>query len=385
MFRSAGFKRRIKRSTMERATGQAGKAAKGSLRMTREAKIGLLTGLGVIVLIGVLLSEYLGGPAGVGPGGTMTASSSRMAPLPIAQAYRDQQLKPIGVPGMARPAESTEVAVTPPAEPVQVASAAPSTQVVPAAPLMNQFGALPRAMASDSPAASQPEADATPMPTTPVVSPAITPIKDGHVLAYASGSNNLPAGVPSFQLQESQPVSLNSASAATGSPTAKSAVSSQDYVIASGDTLRKIAKKFYNSSKPEDVQKIVSANPATLKSATTMLVVGKKLTIPSAPPVPAQVATALRPSDDGATAQPKTATALVIRTPGASRTTADPHKLSSKPDAAKSYVVQSGDTPEKIARKFGGSLDFARQLMAVNKIKDASKLQIGMKLTLPAK
>ena len=29
--------------------------------MTREAKIGMLTGLGVIVLIGVLLSEYLGG------------------------------------------------------------------------------------------------------------------------------------------------------------------------------------------------------------------------------------------------------------------------------------------------------------------------------------
>ena len=38
--------------------------------MTREAKIGLLTGLAVIVLIGILLSEYLGGPAaGAGPGG----------------------------------------------------------------------------------------------------------------------------------------------------------------------------------------------------------------------------------------------------------------------------------------------------------------------------
>ena len=34
--------------------------------MTREAKIGMLTGLGVIVLIGVLLSNYLGERMGCG-------------------------------------------------------------------------------------------------------------------------------------------------------------------------------------------------------------------------------------------------------------------------------------------------------------------------------
>ena len=53
--------------------------------MTREAKIGLLTGLGVIVLIGVLLSEYLGGPTAGAPG-----ASNRMAPLPVSAAYRER-------------------------------------------------------------------------------------------------------------------------------------------------------------------------------------------------------------------------------------------------------------------------------------------------------
>ena len=46
--------------------------------MTREAKIGMLTGLGVIVLIGVLLSEYLGG----GSHTTGMTATGRMAALP---------------------------------------------------------------------------------------------------------------------------------------------------------------------------------------------------------------------------------------------------------------------------------------------------------------
>jgi nucleoid-associated protein YgaU len=361
-------------------------AAKGSLRMTREAKIGLLTGLGVIVLIGVLLSEYLGGP-----GGATSASTNRMASLPIAQSYRDQQLKPIGVPGMAARAESTEVAVAPALDPVAAAPAAPSIQVIPAAPLMNQIGALPRAMASDAPATSA-EVDATPLPNAPVVAPAITPINDGPVLAHVTGANNLPSGVPMFQLQDTQPVSLSSGSATTNSPNAAKAaatpVAGQEYVIASGDTLTKIAKKFYNSSKPDDCQRIVAANSSYLKSTSTMLMVGKKLTIPN---VPGTVAASLRPGDDGA-AQVKSATGIVIRTPGSKADSthgqsSEARKLSSKSEkeSTSHYVVQSGDTPEKIARKFGGSLDYARQLMAVNKIKDASKLQIGMKLKLPAK
>ena len=67
--------------------------------MTREAKIGMLTGLGVIVLIGVLLSEYLG-ERNTGP--TVAAGATgNMAPLPFGAGYRDQIITPVGVPAIA--------------------------------------------------------------------------------------------------------------------------------------------------------------------------------------------------------------------------------------------------------------------------------------------
>jgi len=49
---------------------------------------------------------------------------------------------------------------------------------------------------------------------------------------------------------------------------------------------------------------------------------------------------------------------------------------------SESYVVQSGDTPETIARKFGVK---TADLLAVNKITDPKKLKIGQKLAIPAK
>ena len=63
--------------------------------MTREAKIGMLTGLGVIILIGVLLSNYLGN------GNGMLAGTTRMAPLPAGASYREQVMHPMGVPAAA--------------------------------------------------------------------------------------------------------------------------------------------------------------------------------------------------------------------------------------------------------------------------------------------
>ena len=81
--------------------------------MTREAKIGMLTGLGVIVLIGVLLSNYLGADGrGMSPTG-------RMAEVPLGAAYRQEVTEPVGVPGVARQESGTSV-------PVVVAAAIPA-------------------------------------------------------------------------------------------------------------------------------------------------------------------------------------------------------------------------------------------------------------------
>src|SRR3954470_10366383 len=79
--------------------------------MTREAKIGMLTGLGVIVLIGVLLSEYLGDAAGgVGGPGTGAVATGRMAPLPVGTAYRHEVMQPVAVPAMARGSDNSPLA-----------------------------------------------------------------------------------------------------------------------------------------------------------------------------------------------------------------------------------------------------------------------------------
>jgi nucleoid-associated protein YgaU len=380
--------------------------------MTREAKIGLLTGLGVIVLIGILLSEYLGP---VGTPGTTTATN-RMAPLPIAQTYRENVMQPIGVPGMAARSESTQVAAAPAMGPDGAAGTPP---------LMSQIGSLPRAFAADpasSPAApvtpaaplnpapsapSQVASDSgpTPMPTQPVVAAPVTPIKDGEiappVLAHAGSPNNLPSGVPMFQIEDSHPVSTTGSPSIAGPAKPEQApITGQEYTIVSGDTLNKIARKFYGSAKPEDAQRIVTANPSSLKTTMSMLVVGKKLIIPD---VAKTVDPSLRPgSGTEVAALVPVKPTIVIRSPGTKPETADAkpveaRKLSLKPETAAKkdagkekesgshYVVLSGDTPERIARKFSSSPEYAKQLMAVNKIKDPRGLQVGMKLKLPAK
>lgn len=48
---------------------------------------------------------------------------------------------------------------------------------------------------------------------------------------------------------------------------------------------------------------------------------------------------------------------------------------------SRSYVVQKGDTPVKIAKKFHVPYD---ELLAANHIDDPHKLKIGQKLTIPA-
>lgn len=55
---------------------------------------------------------------------------------------------------------------------------------------------------------------------------------------------------------------------------------------------------------------------------------------------------------------------------------------SPKAESKKTYVVEKGDTPVKIARKFKVPFD---DLLAVNKIDDPHKLRVGQKLIIPVK
>jgi LysM repeat protein len=338
--------------------------------MTREAKIGLLTGLGVIVLIGVLLSEYLGGPA---PG--TAAGQNRMAALPIGSSYREKVMQPVGVPSMVRGEGGTNA----PAD-------GPTNGTV-----MNQVAGLPTAYAADS--STPTTGDVRSNAGEVAIASPVTPIADGQVRALAAnGPTDRP---PTIELNDLQTISI----APTGQPVAAKTVQGEQYVIVAGDSLSKIAKKFYRSSKVEDQQRIVAANPGMLKNTGTILIAGKKLLIPGVPSALAAV-----PAPDRKADAKTDGRSVVIRSPGqvgraAGNTSSDARRLASAADFARKdvvktagtknsgvYVVQDGDTLERIARKVSPShaVEVAKQIAMLNKIKDPRGLQVGQRLRLPA-
>ncbi|MCL2648279.1 MAG: LysM peptidoglycan-binding domain-containing protein [Phycisphaerales bacterium] len=298
--------------------------------MTREAKIGMLTGLAVIVLIGMLLATYLdqhnapsafGG--GTGGGGGATAS------LGVGQNYRDRITRPNGVPVSAAERVRQPNFVVP-------AYVASGQDDVPA-----MRGGPPEAVKLETPV--------SPVSVGPVTMRAETPAGRGPVFKMPD-SANLDTGPVGQPLQ----------------PTA----TSKEYTIVAGDTLTKIVMKFYKSEKSEFVRKIVAANPTTLKDANTTLLVGKKLTIPDVKPTPAPVVA--DGADRGGRVALKPPTTEVAK----KETT---------------YMVKAGDTLGSIAAKYVGTGDrseaakMVKKIVALNKIQDPEHLLAGTKLKLPAK
>ena len=292
--------------------------------MTREAKIGMLTGLGVILLIGVLLSNYLGTGSGPGP-------AARMASLPIGGGYRQQMMQPVVAPGMlpVAPSNGSGAAVT--------------------FAMDNETGSamVPTAYASNT-------AESVPA-SGPTMSRAVTPIAAGPAPVGEPAAGSL----PTIALVDVHVPAATLAGADAVPKAVKAATANTTYLIASGDTLMKIARKFYGSeATTSDVQRIVAANPSALKDANTMLVIGKKLVIANVPV--ASVPNASKRTQPEIASKPDAP--AMISLPGSPDAKAKgmlgatPTALNAKKESApKTYVVQAGDTLEKIARKFAPS------------------------------
>jgi lysozyme len=122
------------------------------------------------------------------------------------------------------------------------------------------------------------------------------------------------------------------------------------YAVKQGDTLTSIAK-----SAGVSVAEMETAN--SLKPAS-MLHVGQPLILPAKG--------AARPSME------------MVKLDTAPKKSEDPAPLT----AARTYTVKGGDRLLFIAKRFGVSPD---ELIAVNKIKDPAKLQIGQTLKIPTK
>lgn len=349
--------------------------------MTRETKIGLLTGLGVIILIGVLLSQYLGGPE----------TAPRVANLSsLGDTYRQRQLQPVAVDPAVKPAEGTLLA--------GVDSGTAGTAVDPLiARLPTREGALGAAPA-DNPMVASPT-------LPPLIAEPVSPQPAGPLVTGPAAGN---AGLPPVQLGQVAagngleraiyvPADPSNPGAATPGPVAGpvgNVPTGTFYTVAKGDTLTAIAKRFYKSATKANFDRIVAANPAQLKDTRTQLVVGKKLLIPDAPR-PVASAPQMPPTQVGPpTAPPRTDT-LVLRpdngTPVAPQPTVAGNTPVAKPPvpskpAAATYTVQAGDTLGKIARKFLGSssTQAVKRIMKANRLPD-DYLEVGMTLKIPAK
>ncbi len=224
--------------------------------MTRETKIGLLTGLGVIVLIGVLLSEYLGG-------GARPTVEEQAAMADKGASYRAAAVTPVGVPtvdargipapGMEGGGETNYTVIAGQERPAPTNDR--SSGPVVGQPVVPQpMARMPDAVAAGRGSPGGPTTDLTdPVTGRPLESAvyvAVDPSREGTPALRTA------AGLPSGEM----------------------------YAIVPGDNLTKIARKFYKSAGKADIQRIIAANPSLLKDEKTPLIVGKKLLLPGAAP-----------------------------------------------------------------------------------------------------
>jgi len=168
------------------------------------------------------------------------------------------------------------------------------------------------------------------------------------------------------------PVAEEPAEAAAPEPArpqpAKKAVA-QVYVVADGDNLASIAKKFYGEergNKMENIERIFKANRAVMKSIDR-LDIGQKLMIP---PLDSE-------ANDGFFS------ALFERVNGVGSRRPVTDSRSAEPE--KRYVVKEGDNLWRIAATQLGDGSRHEEIYKLNRdiLKDKSSLSVGMSLRLP--
>lgn len=314
--------------------------------MSREAKIGMLTGLLVILLVGVLLSEYLGN----------AAAPTRMAAVSNSgESLRRQVTQPVTVPGMVR--ETVVNSLVDPAQALPGGTELKSPEPAPTGIAKGPIITAPVLAMVDGPAVDK--------------APPVVTKEDLTGTSTGGVAKDFVAGEATRERKVAD---------ATTRPAPKGEI----YVIAKGDNLTSISKKFYKSATEADIARIVAANKAVLKDKKTMLVVGKKLTLPD---VPGKTAGKVEVADKPNMPKPEGGKISDL-------TKGPDGKLFEKIDQPKEstkvlvHVVAKNDTLEAIAKKYGAK-DYRELMKAIQKAnaipeKDRDKLQIGQKIKIPA-
>lgn len=381
--------------------------------MTKETKIGLLVGLAFIILFAIILSEK--GPANRGganaPSFTIvdagkTAGSASPSGQPLKDAGKlpvDSQLEPI-VKG--------------------------KSNALPPGPVTMQEEKVAQAPTDDEPIDQLPDTLTALLKARP---DGFEPVRKSEPAKVETARHEEPpqssrgqaesmtAKVPqpkSEAIEESKEnagslaaekeAELASADRAKTESKATPLTIKTEHVIQPGESLGKIAAKYYGRSTPARVEAIYTCNRDTLSSVSAVKA-GEKLRIPDLgehngqfEPAPSFVLNELH---NPKKQEPSKDTTLRIPAPIGERMTVAAAERSGKtaskkpvtPVSAKSepakpagfawYEIRKGDTLSKIARKELGNEKFVHEISKLNKdkISDRRNLKPGTKIRLPSK
>ena len=310
--------------------------------MTRETKIGLLVGLAFIIVIGVLLSDHL-------TNANNPKMSNQMAGI------GEQVYGGLLIPGGANPAKNVRIT--------------PTADVLPPDRVPTPAEVAPRALD-------------VPSPRIDITAPRTGTRGPIEIVDLGPG--------PSISGLPERPADTNTATSTAGPlvpptvasiepirplPTVETAPASRtekrQHKAQAGDTVSKLAYKYYGKNTKGLRDLIVKANPA-LQRSPDKIVVSQLYVIPPAP---------------SAASQDTVATSTVGHAMMVSATTQPAPRTPAAAASLKTYTVKANDSIWRIATEQCHDINAAKQILALNQdvLKGTNKLQIGMKLKLPEK
>jgi nucleoid-associated protein YgaU len=183
--------------------------------------------------------------------------------------------------------------------------------------------------------------------------------------------------------------SAASAQTVTQTPPTPAAPKSFEYKAMAGDTVSKMARKYYGLDTKGNRDLIVAANKS-LKGDPNKIEVGKTYIIPVKPGSVSAAQAAAAPVA-AAVSAPLVSQPTAVQTPAqvtTPTTPATPPTAAPASDSAeRSYTVRQGDNLWKIAKEQCGDVNSLDQLKKLNAdvLKNGIDLKVGTKLKLPAK